>query len=290
MNLRTTFPVLGLLMLAAACGADPDAAAVDRALQANGGEAAASGPPGPAIDPGLPIGRRVGLWARRYADAGAASYCFGLADSGYAALGRLVLDERHDCISLVYRVTELARSGGGRGAVAAALATRFAGADPADVVDQNGLVDYDHPTHLDYSLDMVRSGHWGRDVTGTMHGSRPDSLGTARYPAGSYLWVPEADLREDDLREGDIAWLVLAPEDSKARGLRDEYGLVIGHVGVVVIDDGRPWLIHAASSPLPPWYEGGRIARVPLAEYLARVERYGGLIVTRAAAAEPVDP
>lgn len=283
MNLRHLIVAIVLLLPAAACTADPDTAAVDRALRANGGEAAAVGPPGPAVDPDLPVGRRIGLWARRFADAGAASYCLGLADSGYAALGRLVLDERHDCISFVYRVTELARSTDGRGAVQVALATRFAGAAPADVVDADGLVDYDHPAHLDYSLDMVRSGHWGRDVTATMHGARPDSLGTARYAAGSYLWAPEDALRETDLQEGDVAWLVLAPDDAKARALRDEYGLVIGHAGIIVVDDGRPWLIHAASSGLEGWYEGGRIARVPVAEYLARVERYGGLIVTRLA-------
>lgn len=278
----TRMLLLPMLLLAlAACAGDPDAQAIDRALAANGGERAAAGPAGPEIDPSLPLPARVGLWARRFAAAPGATYCFGLADSGYATLGRLVLDERQDCVSLVYRVTELARGGDGRAAVAWALRTRFAGARPRDVVGPDGRVDYDDPAHFDYSLDMVRSGHWGDDVTASLHGARPDSLGTARYPAGSFTWVPEDALDPTDLREGDIAWLVLDPGDPAARALRDEHGLAIGHLGIVVVDDGVPQLVHAASRGLEGWYEGGTVVKVPLAVYLARVERYGGVIVTR---------
>ena len=149
------------------------------------------------------------------------------------------------------------------------------------MVGPDGRVDYDHPAHLDYSLDMVRSGWWGQDVTAQLTGARADSLGTARYPAGSFVWVPEDALVPGELREGDIAWLVLAPDDAKARALRDEHGLVIGHVGIVIVKDGEPWLVHAASSGLEGWYEGDAVVEVPVAAYLARVERYGGLIVTR---------
>ncbi|MBE0567050.1 MAG: hypothetical protein IH621_13905, partial [Krumholzibacteria bacterium] len=224
---------------------------------------------------------RVGAWARRFAAAGGATYRFGLAEDGYARLGRLVLDERQDCISLVYRVTELARAADPRDAVAWALRTRFAGARPAEIVDERGLVDYDHPVHLDYSLDMVRSGRWGEDVTARLTGARPDSLGTARYAAGSFAWVPEGALVPGELHEGDVAWLVLDPQDQKARALRDDHGLVVGHAGIVIVRDGAPWLVHAASSPLAGWYEGDGVFEVPLGVYLERVERYGGVVVTR---------
>jgi hypothetical protein len=60
-----------------------------------------------------------------------------------------------------------------------------------------------------------------------------------------------------------------------------EYGLVIGHIGVVVVEGDERRLVHAASSPLPGEYDGGRVESVPLATYLARVERYGAVIVTR---------
>ena len=278
---RVLVPLLLAAAAVSACGADPDAQAIERALAFNGGEAAAAGPAGAAIDPALPLPARVGAWARRFAAAGGATYCFGLDDDGYAARGRLVLDEHQDCISLLYRTTELARAADGREAVAWALRTRFAGARSAEVVDADGRVDYDHPAHLDYSLDMVRSGWWGRDVTAQLTGSRPDSLGTARYAAGSFAWVPEAALVPAELQEGDIAWLVLAPDDAKARALRDEHGLVIGHVGIVIVKEGEPWLVHAASSGLPGWYEGDAVVELPVGAYLGRVERYGGVIVTR---------
>ena len=274
-------PLLLVMAGVSACGADPDAQAVERALAFNGGEAAAAGPASAAVDPALPLPARLGAWARRFLAAGGATYCFGLNDDGYAAQGRLVLDDRQDCISLLYRTTELARAADGREAVAWALRTRFAGARPADVVGPDGRVDYDHPAHLDYSLDMVRSGWWGEDVTAQLTGARADSLGTARYPAGSFVWVPEDALVPGELQEGDIAWLVLAPDDARARAMRDEHGLVIGHVGIVIVKDGEPWLVHAASSGLEGWYDGDAVVEVPVVAYLARVERYGGLIVTR---------
>ena len=93
--------------------------------------------------------------------------------------------------------------------------------------------------------------------------------------------MPEAVLDPAELREGDLAWLVLDPEHAGARRLREEHGLVIGHVGIVIVVDGERRLVHAASSPLPGYYEEPGVVSVPLAVYLERVERYGGLLVTR---------
>ena len=230
-----------------------------------------------------PVGARVGGWARRYRDSGRTEYLFGLADGGYAAEGLLVPGLRQDCISLLYRVTELARADSARDAVDMALAVRFAGADPDSVIDADGRVDYDRPEHLDFSLDMIRSGHWGRDVTAELTGARPDTVGSSRYPAGSFVAVPAEALVTAELREGDLAWLVLDPADAKARDLRDRYGLVIGHVGIVIVENGEAVLVHAASRPLPGWYDHDGVVSVPLAVYLERVERYGAVMVTRLA-------
>jgi hypothetical protein len=234
-----------------------------------------------AAEQGEPVAARVGRWARRYLAWGEAGYRFGLADGGYVDAGLLVPGRRQDCISLLYRVTELAQARSARQAVALALQRRFAGAPASRVCRADGRVDYDDPAHLDYSLDMIRSGRWGRDVTGTLTGARPDSLGTARYPAGSFRWVPQARLRPQELAEGDILWLVLDPGHEAARRLRQEHGLVIGHVGVVVVEDGQRRLIHAASRPLPGHYDAPGIRQVPVRDYLARVGRHGGVMVTR---------
>ena len=48
-----------------------------------------------------------------------------------------------------------------------------------------------------------------------------------------------------------------------------------------VLEAGEVWLVHAASSPLSGWYDKAGVVRVPLRVYLQRVERYGGVIVTR---------
>ena len=234
-----------------------------------------------SAEQGLPAGVRMGLWARRFLAADGVRYLFGPSPDGYVAERALVRDHRQDCISLLYRCGELARARDGADAIAVALRTRFAGADPESVVDAEGRVDYDHPSHLDYSLDMIRSGHWGVDVTATVGPAVADSVGTARYAAGSFAWVPKRSLREEALREGDIAWFVLDPAVPAARRLRDEHGLVIGHVGVVIVEEGQPWLVHAAVSGLSGWYEGGTVVKVPLGEYLARVERFAGVMVTR---------
>lgn len=280
---RTICLLLVVVAAGAGCGGDepardPSAEALVRAHAWNGDPA---GPPGPPPPAELDLAGRVGFWARRFAEADAAVYCFGPAAGGYVAEGRLVLDEKHDCVSLLYRATELARADGPDEALAWALRTRFAGADWDSVVAPDGRVDYDHPAHLDFSVDMIRSGHWGSDVTPTLRGAVPDTAGSTRYPPGSVTWVPEADLDPTELREGDVVWFVLDPDDPFARNMRGEFGLIVGHIGLVVTGEDGPDVIHAASRDLPGHYVGGRIVRAPLTVYLARIEKFGGVIVTR---------
>jgi hypothetical protein len=234
-----------------------------------------------ASEQSLPTAARVGLWTRRFQAAEGVRYVFGPAADGYVAERELVRDHRQDCISLLYRCSELARARDHNDAIVVALATRFAGAAPEEVVDAKGRVDYEHASHLDFSLDMIRSGHWGRDVTAEVGAAVPDTVGTSRYPAGSFEYVPKNGLVEAALREGDVIWFVLDPQVESARKLRDQYGLVIGHVGLVVVEEGRAHLVHAAVSGLSGWYEGGTVVKVPLTEYLARVERFAGVKVTR---------
>ncbi len=246
--------------------------------------------PCPWPEPGLSTGQRVGYWARCFLDQGSSAYCFGLADEGYVKRGLLVADGAMDCVSFVYRCTELARAGSDSAALWQALQTRFAGADLALLVDAAGRVDYDSPRHLDFSVDMVRSGLWGRDITGTLTGAVQDEETTLRSAplnpqeqaaAGVFTYVPSGALQPGQLQEGDIAWLVLNPEHPGARTLRKEYGLVIGHLGVIVRRGEDALLVHAAASPLPGAYEKSGVVSVPLAEYLRRVDKFAGVMVTR---------
>ncbi len=234
-----------------------------------------------AAEQQLPTPQRIGLWARRFLADSTHVYCFGPKPGGYVAEGRLVDDDKLDCILLLYRVTELARAHDAIDAVTVALDTRFPGAPRDSLIDEDGRVDYDRPEHLDYSLDMVRTGLWGDDVTNWLRGAVRDRYGSRRFEKGSFFLVEKAKLDPSELREGDLVWFVLDPAHAAARALRDEHGLVIGHAGVVIVEQGQPWVVHAASSDLPGRYEGGRVVGLPLAEYLARVERFAGVIVTR---------
>ena len=234
-----------------------------------------------AAEQQLPTAERVGLWARRFLADPDSEYLFGLKEGGYAAEGLLASDHRQDCVSLLYRSSELARATTHDDALRIALATRFPGAPLDSLVDADGRVDYDRPEHLDFSLDMIRSGHWGREITDVLTGARLDETGSARYPAGSFRYVPEERLDRAELREGDVVWFLLDPAHAGARRLREDYGLVIGHIGLLIERGDEILLVHAASSDLEGVYEGGRVVAVPLDLYLERVERFAGILVTR---------
>ncbi len=79
----------------------------------------------------------------------------------------------------------------------------------------------------------------------------------------------------------DLSLGIMWPHPVSPAKLRDEYGLVIGHIGIVIVDGDERKLVHAASSDLAGWYEGGSVVEVPLLEYLSRVEKFNGVIVTR---------
>lgn len=229
---------------------------------------------------GLPVGGRIAAWAEHMWQRGITTYRFGLKPGGYASEGRLIDDFRTDCVLFVYRVTELGRSSSALEAVQFAFGTRFYGASLEDVVDPEGRVDYDSPVHLDYAEDMIRSGIWGKDVTDSLAVTVADPAGTERYPAGDLSYAPKNLLDPARLTDGDIVWFVADEATEAGRAVRAA-GTHIGHLGVVRQEPGGAQLLHAASGGLEGLYEGGKVEKVLLATYLARVETWKGLIVTR---------
>lgn len=227
-----------------------------------------------------PVGERIALWAELFRERGDATYRFGLLEGGYVAEGLLVQDFKPDCVLFFYRCTDLARSSTAQEAVLQALDTRFANA-VSPPVDEHGRVDYKNAAHIDYSLDIVRSGIWGRDVTSAVGVAIPDSVGTSRYPAGSFNYIPTAQLRTQNLRDGDHLFFVLDESSARGRKLREEYGLVVGHQGIARIVGDEVYLIHAASKDLPGEYSGNRVVRVLLRTYLERVDSHKGVLVAR---------
>jgi hypothetical protein len=227
-----------------------------------------------------PVGERIAAWADYFQQRGDAGYLFGLAAEGYVGQGRLVDDFQTDCVLFFYRTTELGRSSSAIEAVQFAFGTRFYGATLEEVVSDQGRVDYDSSVHLDYTIDIVRSGIWGRDITATLGEAVIDQVGTDRYPAGSVHYVPKESVRWAQWQDGDIVYFV-TDEKSAAGARTREVGAIIGHLGIVKVEGGQVYLIHAASKGLEGLYEGGRIAKVPLKTYLERVETFKGILATR---------
>jgi hypothetical protein len=236
----------------------------------------------------LPAGERVARWARLFASRTDNVYCFGPKPGGYTAESLLVQDFKHDCVSLYYRTTELARAASARDALRLAYGTRFADVNPSAWPAPTGAMNYDDPAHLDYSEDMIRTGLWGADVTKEVGVAIPDAAGTSRYAAGTYDFIPKSKLRYGKLRSGDLLYFVLDEANEKARTLREKYGLLVGHQGIVDRDGDTVYVIHAAQSDLPGIYAGNRVVRVPLRTYLDRVERFKGVMISRLE--EPAQP
>lgn len=227
-----------------------------------------------------PVGERIAGWAGYFYHRGDARYLFGLAEEGYVGQGRLVDDFHTDCVLLFYRATELGRSSSAIEAVQFAFGTRFYGATLEEVVSDEGRVDYDSPVHLDYTVDIVRSGIWGRDISATLGETVADAAGTDRYPPGSLQFVPKKNVRWAQWLDGDIVYFVTDETTPAGRKTR-EVGAIIGHLGIVKVEGGQVYLIHAASKGLEGLYEGGRIVKVPLKAYLGRVETFKGILATR---------
>ncbi|MBU1702274.1 MAG: hypothetical protein KJ927_18725 [Candidatus Eisenbacteria bacterium] len=229
---------------------------------------------------GLPVGDRIGAWADFFWRWGKADYRFGLDSLGYASQGLLVDDRHTDCVLFFYRTSELGRSSTALEAVQFGFGTRFYGAPIAEVVGEGGALDYNHPAHLDYTVDMIRSGIWGEDVTASIGMAMADLAGTSRFPAGTVQYLPTNSINYDAIQNGDGIHFVLNEATERGRKIR-ESGALIGHIGVVVRDGGEVMLIHPASTGLEGLYDGGKIVRVPLKTYLQRVDTFKGIIVTR---------
>jgi hypothetical protein len=228
----------------------------------------------------LELGARIAAWAEYFYQRGDAVYRFGLDEEGYVTEGRLIDDFHTDCVLFCYRVTELGRSSSALEAVQFAFGTRFYGAVLGEVVDAEGRVDYENSVHLDYTIDMIRSGIWGQEITATLGETIADAEGSTRYAPGTVDYVDQAAWKPEALRDGDIVYFVSDPATDLGRSLR-EAGAIIGHLGIIKIEAGRPMLIHAAARGLSGLYAGGQVEKVDLATYLSRVENFRGLIATR---------
>jgi len=228
----------------------------------------------------LPVGERIAAWADWFYQLGDTAYVYGRDPQGYVSQGRLVDDCHTDCVLFFYRTTELGRSSSALEAVQFAFGTRFYGASLEEVVRPDGRVNYDTPVHLDYAMDILRSGYWGAEITASLGSTMADAAGTGRYPAGTVAYVPKEKLAPEKLQSGDVIYFITDETTSRGRAVR-EGGDLIGHLGIIKVENGVPVLIHAASRGLGGLYPGARVEKVALTTYLQRVENFKGIMATR---------
>lgn len=227
----------------------------------------------------MSVGERIAFWAEQFHADGSARYVFGLDPEGYVRQGRLCDDYQTDCVLFFYRTTELGRSFSAREAVQFAFGTRFYGASVDEAILPDGRVQYEHDSHLEYSEEILKSGVWGKDVSASIGPLTPDP-GNSRFAAGTLQYVAKESIDYEALRSGDVVYFILnenVPRGAEMRGT----GILIQHLGIISRDGATPFLIHAAKTGLAGYYDGGRIARVPLKDYLDRVELFKGIAVSR---------
>ncbi len=214
----------------------------------------------------LPVGERIAFWAESFIGAPYDTDPLG----AYVRSRRAVCDNRVDCMYLVFRAVELATSDTPRGAVERALTLRFR---TRGIIKDGVIVNYDD--RYAYAEDMVFSGKWGENITGRLGHIRdvPGTRGRARI-----TYLPRDELLKPGnyarLRSGDLVFFVKDPARRVA-------GEVVGHLGVIRMKDGRPFLIHASGSKSSPGHAGGGVVKeVDLPGYLSGMS-FIGVMVTR---------
>ncbi len=214
----------------------------------------------------LPPGRRIVYWAGRFLGTPYDTDPLGL----YVRTNRIVADEKADCMYLTFRATELALSGTPGQAIEQALSLRF--------ITQGRLADglvQNYGERFEYGEDMVFSGKWGANITG--------SLGATKSIKGSrgrdeVTILPRQTLLtkklQKQLQDGDIVYWVKDP----GKRVVEE---IVAHLAFIRVKNGRPFLIHASGSKNKRGTPtGGAVKEVLFADYL-RDTKFIGAFVTR---------
>jgi hypothetical protein len=215
------------------------------------------------------MGQRIAYWAEAFLGTPYDTDPLGR----YVREEKIVVDDAVDCMYLTFRSVELALSRTPEEAIENALNLRFHG---------KGKLEGDRVTNYDdrfqYGEDMIDSGKWGKEITSeigeTMRikGSRGRDE-VVIFPKGGFLKIVGAQ-HAVPLQDGDIVFFIKAPE-------KRAVGEIVGHIGIVSIKEGIPYLIHAGGTKKNDSSEGGgKVVSVRLLEYIEKM-RFVGVRVTR---------
>ncbi len=215
---------------------------------------------------GLPLGKRIAYWAVRFIGTPYDPDPLGL----YVRTRRIVDDEKADCMYHVFRSVELAESATPAEAVAKALDLRFL---TKGVLRDGLVVNYDD--RFQYGEDMVFSGKWGDNITAAL-GRTEQIPGSRGRDTVEILPRRTLALRafQRKLQDGDIVFWV---KDPRKRAV----GEIVGHLSVIRLQRGVPYVIHASGSKDRPGRRGGGVVKeVRFSDYV-RTMPFIGAFITR---------
>jgi hypothetical protein len=208
-----------------------------------------------------PIGERIAFWGEQF--VGAPYDVDPLGE--YVRSEKIVCDYRVDCMYLVFRAVELAQANTPEGAMDRSLDLRFR---TRGRIEGGRVINYDE--RFAYAEDMISSGRWGRDITTEM-GESVDIQGLRRGEKTPMLSRGELLKSEvySKLKTGDLIFFVEDPTKRSA-------GELIGHLGIIKVENGSLLLIHASglkSSDQRPG--GGVVKKADLLEYFTNMKFIG---------------
>ncbi len=227
----------------------------------------------------MSVGQRIAFFADQFVGVPYDTDPAGL----YVTRDAIVADDRVDCMYLVFRSVELALSSTPAGAQNIALLMRFR---TMGRLGPDGKV-LNYNDRFRYGLDMILSGKWGRNITASLGKTVPvvTSRRFQKMGVDEVQILPRAEIDGalPSFKSGDIVFFVKDP----ARRVAQE---VIGHMGILDVEGGKVYLIHAHGEKAVPslagsdgGFEGnkaGAVAKIPFSDYAEKMP-FMGIMVTR---------
>jgi hypothetical protein len=208
----------------------------------------------------LEIGDRIAYYAESFVGTPYDTSPLG----AYVTNKVIVYDTAVDCMYHVFRSVELALGSNDKDPIEIALEKRFL---THGILDNNGnVLNYDQ--RFQYAEDMIVSGLWGINITTNL------SAETIKIDNCGFDIIPHEKIPQiiHSLKSGDIIYFVKSVE-------KRVVGEIIGHLGIIKIEDNGAFLIHASGKKGSDSI-GGMVKKVSLVEYCHQMS-FIGVNVTR---------
>lgn len=183
----------------------------------------------------------------------------------YVLSSKIVQDEAFDCMSHVFRSTEMGLSQTETEAMDKALNLRF-----VNKGERIGNYVKSYENRYEYGEDMAFSGKYGRNVTKEL-GDTVVIEGSRSYKTVDIVETKNSKIDFTKLKSGDVVFLIKNVEKRKV-------GEIVGHLGIIKAEGGEVYFIHASGVK----NKGGVVKKVDFKNYLDQNYPYFiGFIVTR---------